>query len=583
MQSHGVVAGAVPGTSRLAKVQTATSFPSTIDAGPSSLALRRQREPREESALSSRRRLARESRCLVTILPRSLHLAGFADNMALSYFFESYGWINMHSILLQDNTMRGGLDDKGLVYDCLRALCYGLLGRDQSIVSLQTAGRTMFARAIQSLRAQITTTSKAELAALVKPISLMGSYSIVVEQDLRFTHHTGLSHVLEFCGPESFQSASLLPVFESVRWALISDAIVRRERTFLERPEWKTVPWANNPAAKSATNLLLDQLASIPTIIEGIWGIMNDRVQWLLDGGPRIELPETIPRLQTLVRRLHDAGEQWRKDWEAAHPDIAPRVMAWALFYTTDDAYQPGIGGMQGPDAFDMFVLDGVKPSRRSSEATKAFDSWMKEKEQEDPEIQTLVAVHVQDVALYATMLVWITRLNKYLVNAARSPTCIDFFTAPFHSSCTCCDTAPRQRCETVPPADVAAKTNPAMAWNTATCAVAVAPMRVRTGAGGSPEGPTSDKLDSAVLVPNDVRFAGQLRILSWLCRRLPATRSQVLGTLAAVGLAHCAHDVRPADGIAEVASVAVAHVFDSAGFDGATDVLLRSYHRMPV
>lgn len=201
MQSHGVVAGAVPGTSRLAKVQTATSFPSTIDAGPSSLALRRQREPREESALSSRRRLARESRCLVTILPRSLHLAGFADNMALSYFFESYGWINMHSILLQDNTMRGGLDDKGLVYDCLRALCYGLLGRDQSIVSLQTAGRTMFARAIQSLRAQITTTSKAELAALVKPISLMGSYS--VPPPLPFSSRCSLTASLD-CGRAGF-------------------------------------------------------------------------------------------------------------------------------------------------------------------------------------------------------------------------------------------------------------------------------------------------------------------------------------------------------------------------------------------
>ncbi len=44
---------------------------------------------------------------------------------------------------------------------------------------------------------------------------------ISVERDLRFTHHRGLARILEFCGPEYFQSPSMLPVFESIRLTLV--------------------------------------------------------------------------------------------------------------------------------------------------------------------------------------------------------------------------------------------------------------------------------------------------------------------------------------------------------------------------
>lgn len=45
-------------------------------------------------------------------------------------------------------------------------------------------------------------------------------------------------------------------------------AIQERRRIFLERPEWKTEPWALNPTQKSPTNFLLDQLANIPGLLE---------------------------------------------------------------------------------------------------------------------------------------------------------------------------------------------------------------------------------------------------------------------------------------------------------------------------
>ncbi|EFW99820.1 c6 zinc finger domain containing protein [Grosmannia clavigera kw1407] len=541
MQSHAAVAGAAPGTLRLGKIQSMTSYP----GGGTAVAAR----SRQKQAASSSP-------------PAELSFAGFADDMAFSYFFQSYSWINMYSILLQDSSLRGCFEDGDMTGDSLRALCYGLLGRDKSIYMLQDAGRRAYGRAIRSLRTRMAATSKADMATLVKPISLMGSYAVAVDQDLRFTHHAGLAHVLEYCGPEQFQSAALLPVFESIRWTLISDAIVRRQGTFLEQAEWKTVPWAACPEAKSVTSKLLDVLAGLPTILQGVWGILADRSQWALVGGPRIEQPDTVPRLQVLVRHFEAGGEAWRREWEAAEPELAPRVLAWALFQAADDSYRPGVFGVQGPDVFDLSV------ATVDSDGVRLLDA-----QRDDASFERLARL-MQDTALYATVLVWTTRLDRYLAGAARSASCIDFMAAPFRTRCTCCETPPMRPCETVPPAGVdgAARASPDMAWNVYTCVLAVSPLRI------DPGGSAAGRLDSNELLPGDVRFVAQLRILAWLCSRLPASRSQVLGTLAAIGLGHCAHDVRPADGITEVAAVAVSRVFDSSDIDGAANVLLRRY-----
>ena len=501
--------------------------------------------------------------------------------MATSYFFQSYGWINMHSILLQDAAMQRHFlqpDSNGnngnINQDSLRALCYGLFGRDKQIPALQDAGRRVYGRAIAQLRATITTSSKDELAALAKPISLLGSYSVAVERDLRFTHHTGLARILEVCGPEYFQSPDMLPIFESVRMTLVADAVVRRQPTFLAQPQWKTLPWAggagssSSSAAKSATSRLLDIIAAIPAIIQGVWGVMGDRVQWLAGGGhegycevPRLEHPDAVAQLQARVlHEIRKPAAAWHREWTASS-ELAPRVLAWAYARGGggDDTYRPGLFGVHGPDPFDILV-DGI-----SSTDDLSFSP---------AQVGTLM----QDAALYTTLLVWAARLDRYLARAAQSMSCVDFLTKPFRTSCTCSSAL---QCETVPPVSDGDLMERSMAWNVSTC-VAVGPVRFGSlpdeEASASPHALKGDSL-----LPGDIRFVAHMRILSWLSRRLPATRGAMLATLAAVGLAHCAHDVRPAEGHSELAAVAVVRVLDSTGVDGAADILLKRYQHVGV
>ena len=527
--------------------------------------------------------------------------------------------------------------------DSLRALCYGLLGRDKHILALQHAGRRVYGKAISDLRSALATSLPEKLAALVKPISLLGAYAVTVDYDRRFTHHAGLARILAVCGPAQFQSPELLPVFEAVRMTLLADAFVRRQpaaalttsTAFLDSPEWKTVPWARHPAAKSATHRLLDVLSAIPAIIQGVWGVFHDRVAWLAADQqvPRIEQPHAVASLQARVAAVRAGAAAWHRQWVAASPcassdnkdnkdkdnydedgtstphgGLAERVLTWAYAQAGDDVYRPGIGGVQGPDLFQT-SLDSILAAWNgpASPPLCASTSSSSPPPFSSPSLSVdAIATHLQDTALYTTVLVWIDRLDRYLERAAQGPTCVDFFSMPFRSPCRCRDTIPPTECTTVPPLDLyageAAIAND-LAWNVSTCTMTGGPVRcisalqpeltwpspatsVASSSATAHPSPVSAPASASthvhssntLLLPGDMRFVAHMRILAWLCARLPATRSQVLATLSAIGLAHCAHDVRPAEGHADIAAVAVVQAFDSTGVDGASDILLRSY-----
>lgn len=174
------------------------------------------------------------------IFPSWLGLEPFLDHVTFSYFFDSYGWINIHSMLLQDSPMRQHLaqEHDALGYDSLRALTYGIFGRDHKISTLQRSASRIYGTLLRKLQHKLDTSTKSDLARLIKPIAIMGSYSvrdtaqfkdflltlrqIAVENDHRFTHHSGLACILQHCGPCYFSDASLLSIYESCRFTMVS-------------------------------------------------------------------------------------------------------------------------------------------------------------------------------------------------------------------------------------------------------------------------------------------------------------------------------------------------------------------------
>jgi len=222
------------------------------------------------------------------------------------------------------------------------------------------------------------------------------------------------------------------------------------------------VPWEKSPSAKSDTSKLLDILTGIPAVIGEVIDVMADRLRWLIGGrdDDRQENPSTVSDLRKRVEVIAGELALWRSGWETQNPVVAPAIFEWAFHRAHGDAYRPGIGGIQGPDIFDSNIYDT---------AAALNDSWppLSTGSHLDPAAdfgvdEAVIFTAMQDAALYTTILVWTTRLNRYLDGAARSPEAVDFYNSPFHTNCTCCSLKPAT-CETTPPDPVALSVDPEM------------------------------------------------------------------------------------------------------------------------
>ncbi|KAM6488287.1 hypothetical protein HDV62DRAFT_396862 [Trichoderma sp. SZMC 28011] len=533
------------------------------------------------------------------IFPSWLGLEPFLDHVTFSYFFDSYGWINIHSMLLQDSPMRQHLaqEHDALGYDSLRALTYGIFGRDHKISTLQRSASRIYGTLLRKLQHKLDTSTKSDLARLIKPIAIMGSYSIAVENDHRFTHHSGLACILQHCGPCYFSDASLLSIYESCRFTMVANALVRRQAIFLERDEWKSIPWLLHPEMKTNASKLIDIVSNIPGIIQGTDDILDKRSQWVYNGLdiPQKETLATVRDLQCRLEQVFSRLQNWQREWSTMNGPSASQILRWALFRAKDDYYRPGIFGMQGPDAYDLNM----------DNQTGVNIPFAKVVGSGEPEPNTATFSLMTEAALFITALIWIDRLRKNLKGASESADSIDFYNSPFYTQCRCYydSPGPLRQCQIFPDRDPYIERHSSWNLNTAricesptfssgdnescrshssaattTAAVAVCSCfgQHSTCSTSRAANTGNDSLQN-ILLPGDIRFSAQLRILNWLTSHLPQSRTSVLSTLAAMGLTHCVHDVRPSEGNEDIA-LAIRETMMKSKFQGAAELLLRKY-----
>ncbi|KAL7909390.1 hypothetical protein GGI35DRAFT_493333 [Trichoderma velutinum] len=529
------------------------------------------------------------------VLPSWLSLEPFLDLVTFSYFFDSYGWINVHSMLLQDSPMRQHLaqEHDTLGYDSLRALSYGIFGRDHKISTLQRSASRIYGTLLQKLQNKLDTSAKSDLARLIKPIAIMGSYSIAVENDHRFTHHSGLSCILQHCGPRHFADASLLPIYESCRFTMVANALVRRQATFLEKDEWKTTPWLLHPEMKTNASKLIDIVSDIPGIIQDTDDILDERSQWIYYGLdiPRKETPTTVHDLQCRLEQAFARLQNWQREWSTMNGSSASQILQWALFRANDDSYRPGIFGVHGPDAYGLNM----------NNQTGVNIPFVRVVDNGEPQPNTAMFSLMTEAALFITALIWIDRLRKNLKGASESADSIDFYSSPFCTQCRCYydSPGPLRLCQTFP--DRGPYVERHLSWNLNSARIfespiftfgdnesyrgheSVAAVAVSSSFGQhstcstSLAANTQNEFLQNILLPGDIRFSAQLRILNWLASHLPQSRTSVLSTLAAMGLTHCVHDVRPSEGNEDIA-MAIRETMTKLQFQGAAELLLRKY-----
>lgn len=323
---------------------------------------------------------------------------------------------------------------------------------------------------------------------------------------------------------------------------------------------------------KTNTSKLIDIICGLPGIIQKTDDILNERSQ--IAAGSVIvpkEMPGSVSGLQQQLESINLDLVAWRYQWSLENSPTAQDILGWALFRISDESYRPGIHGVLGADVYglNLGTADGLDIPFGLGDSTR-----------KEPEANTKTFALMQEAALYLTALIWIGRLRKNLAGAARAVDAIDFYNAPFFSTCRCFyDREPggTRHCQVFPdPSDNMAT---AASWNINTAKIVESPIRSssydsndyfinRSGSGSS---------TGRILLPGDGRFAAQLRILGWLVQRLPESRPYILAVLAGMGLSHCVHDVRPSEGNEYIAET-IRETMKKSRYGDEAIVLLKSY-----
>ena len=151
-------------------------------------------------------------------------------------------------------------------------------------------------------------------------ISLHLYETIVYTSGLGWIQHAGgAGRLIELRGPERHQDWPDHGYFTLARPRVIFQAIVQRKRTFLEKAEWLTVPWAKHPETKTPHQKLLDIAALIPGLQEDWWAARSIAA----DDQDMLQLSKRfIPKIARMLENLF----RWRWTWEAEHPSAVSEL-----------------------------------------------------------------------------------------------------------------------------------------------------------------------------------------------------------------------------------------------------------------
>ncbi|KAL7905892.1 hypothetical protein GGI35DRAFT_488149 [Trichoderma velutinum] len=238
-----------------------------------------------------------------------LSLVAFKDQICFTYLFENCSWAHcwrpMISLTKQDALMP-------LDYDCSLALAYGYFGVVNHEKKVETDGRILYGKSLHAVKTILESDDKQEIGRTTSAVLILGLISIALDNNPYMKHHDGVIQILKRCGPRHFQQEPLLTAFRRSRGILICKSFALRKRSFLEEPEWKTIPFETS--GKDLSDELLDILCEIPGQAEDCFS------------SPPNIVSDSHPSPMFQIARLSNQLHIWRRKWDEANPRLATRT-----------------------------------------------------------------------------------------------------------------------------------------------------------------------------------------------------------------------------------------------------------------
>ena len=268
-------------------------------------------------------------------LPFELNWAAFQEPICVTYLVQNFlGHLDTgkRSLLPAwdvDNV-------SGTAKDSVNALALAFFGKAHHQQKILEQGTEYYGKALRKLARDLDDENAMFSSSVLLSSILLARYELVSSTGSQgwIQHAGGVERMFEYRGPRRHQTLEERHIFEAARPIIVIKAITDCKRTFLDRQDWLTLPWAQDPGQKSPINLLIDIFCAIPGLLEeSKRQHTSTSFKWDFTAPTSPSTGTSAAgqdsRLVSLRHRTQDCYaklQRWKEDWDTDFPTAVQPV-----------------------------------------------------------------------------------------------------------------------------------------------------------------------------------------------------------------------------------------------------------------
>ncbi|KAL3419045.1 C6 finger domain-containing protein [Phlyctema vagabunda] len=244
--------------------------------------------------------------------PSELTCAAFKDEIQISFTFAKlFAWDEKSIAWLSWGYKSSGYSINS---DALKALSGIYYGRAHHETSVERYGCVHYTKTLRALREAIDSNRGMLLDVLLAGMSAL-CYEMIASPSYGglLLHAGGIGRLIELRGPEQHRDAFELHLLSTMRNSICIKAMLDRKRCFLEREEWKTIPWSSHPEGRAMVEWVQDIMCDVPGLYEDYDTLSASDMS-----------PEAYrvghEKLKANIYHHLELLSDWRAQWEHRYP-----------------------------------------------------------------------------------------------------------------------------------------------------------------------------------------------------------------------------------------------------------------------
>ena len=226
----------------------------------------------------------------------------------------------------------------GTARDSVTALALAFFGKAHHQQDILDQGAECYGKALLKLAHDLNDEKAMWSSSVLLSSILLARYELVASTGSAgwIQHAGGVERLFELRGPRRHQSLDERHIFEAARPIIVIKAITDCKRTFLERQDWLTIPWAQDPAEKSLMNHLIDIFCIIPGLLEESKRLhTSTSFKWDFTaptspstGTPTERQDHRLVALRHRTQECYTKLQKWKETWDMTFPTAVQPVDA---------------------------------------------------------------------------------------------------------------------------------------------------------------------------------------------------------------------------------------------------------------